>query len=250
MMKEKLQSALGTFGNVLYWIFRLLISILPVVMIGTPFWASFLIFLICAIIPYLSLPLWIWGFIAAIRGSQDVFAIIYYVATVIVFLPIAISIVLDIIHHIRNKIVKSNDECINIPTIIEPKRNKSNKKAIIVLSVTTVVFLLSTIALSVGFISKTYENNELSAKIYDMEATIEEKDDEISRLDRQALNQRGTISSLQGKLDFYDSYAVCVNDGDPYYHKPNCVYFDSSSFYIYNTATAETYGYTECPYCF
>lgn len=248
-MKEKLQSALGTFGNVLYWIFRLLISILPVVMIDAPFWASFLIFLICAIIPYLSLPLWIWGFIAAIRGSQDVFAIIYYVATVIVFLPSAISIVLDIIHHIRNKIVKSNDECINNPTIIEPKRNKSNKKAIIVLSITTVAFLLSTIALSVGFISKTYENNELSAKIYDMEATIEEKDDEISRLDTQALNQQGTINSIQNELDFYDSYVACVDD-DSYYHKPDCIYFDDSSFYIYNTEAAEARGYTECPYCF
>lgn len=130
------------------------------------------------------------------------------------------------------------------------KNKPKTNQIIIILSVTTAIFLVSTIALSIGLISVNSDYKKLSAKIYDMEATIEEKDDEISRLDRQALNQRGTISSLQRKLDFYDSYAVCVNDGDPYYHKPNCVYFDSSSFYIYNTATAETYGYTECPYCF
>lgn len=129
------------------------------------------------------------------------------------------------------------------------KKKRSVKKTVIVLSLTTVVFLVSTIALSIGLISINLNNNNLSTQISELEKSVEEKNNEISRLDRQALNQQGTINSIQNELDFYDSYVACVDD-DSYYHKPDCIYFDDSSFYIYNTEAAEARGYTECPYCF
>lgn len=131
------------------------------------------------------------------------------------------------------------------------KKNKSNfKTATIVLSITTAVFAISTLCLCFGLINQNTNEQEFAAQIETLEADIKQKDSTISRLNTQIANQRGTISSLENDLYFYDSYAVCVNDNSPYYHKPNCVYFDDSSFYIYNTETAEVRGYRECPYCF
>lgn len=92
-MKEKLQSVLGTFGIIIYWILRIFISILPLVMISTPFLVDFLILIVVNVFPPLSLPLWIWGLVKAIQGPQDIWAIIYYVACVVIFLPTFISII-------------------------------------------------------------------------------------------------------------------------------------------------------------
>jgi len=92
-MKEKLQSLLGGFGMVLYYGLMLLIAILPLVMIDVPFWADAIILIAVNVFPPLSLPLWIWGLVKAIQGPQDAWAIIYYVAAVVVFLPTFISII-------------------------------------------------------------------------------------------------------------------------------------------------------------
>lgn len=142
----------------------------------------------------------------------------------------------------------NNISDIKIP--MQKKINKSNKAIVVILSITTAFFGLSTIGLTAGLISIQSDNNHLSEEISDLEASIGVKDDEISRLDREAMNQHGTINSLQNKLNFYDAHVACVNDGDPYYHKPDCLYFDESSFYIYNTETAIVRGYKECPYCY
>lgn len=161
----------------------------------------------------------------------------------------------------NNKLSDEKTATDNAP-IIEQKLKKENsqkhdlikkrsaKKTVIVLSLTTVVFLVSTIALSIGLISINSDNNNLSTQISELEKSVEEKNNEISRLNTQALNQQGTINSIQNELDFYDSYVACVDDDDSYYHKPDCIYFNDSSFYIYNTEAAEARGYTECPYCF
>lgn len=92
-MKEKLQSLLGGFGVILYYGLMLLIAVLPLVMIDVPFWADFLILIVVNAFPPLSLALWIWGLVKAIQGPQDIWAIIYYITCVIVFLPTFISII-------------------------------------------------------------------------------------------------------------------------------------------------------------
>ena len=146
-----------------------------------------------------------------------------------------------------------NSSSNNISDITIPKQkkiHKSNKVIVVILSITTALFGLAAIGLTAGLISIQSDNKNLSAEISDLEASIGVKDDEISRLDREAMNQRGTINTLQNKLNFYDAHVVCVNDGDTYYHKPDCLYFDESSFYIYNIEAAIVRGYKECPYCY
>lgn len=149
-------------------------------------------------------------------------------------------------------------------TTVIPKNIKSDKKRIdkkdkkkprfktatIVLSITTAIFAIATVSLCVGLINQSSHEQEYITKIEKLESDIKLKDNSISRLNTQIINQSGTISSLENDLHFYNSYAVCVNDNSSYYHKPDCVYFDDSAFYIYNTETAEARGYRECPYCF
>lgn len=96
-MKEKLHSLLGGFGVILYYGLTLLIAVLPLVMIDVPFWADFLILIVVNVFPPLSLPLWIWGLIAAIKGSQDIFAIIYYILFAIFVLYCLINLLLSLL---------------------------------------------------------------------------------------------------------------------------------------------------------
>lgn len=90
-MKEKLLNALGTFGGILFYIITLAIAILPILVIDVKMWMIVIIILACYIFPPLSIPVWIWGLIVALKGPQDVLAIIYYIAFVIVFLPFIIT---------------------------------------------------------------------------------------------------------------------------------------------------------------
>lgn len=262
-MKEKLQSALGSFGGILYWILIILIGVLPLVMIGTPFWLDFIILAVCAFIPYLSLPLWIWGLVEAIKGPQDIFAIIYYIATVVIFLPTIISIFSGLFNAIKNRFGnhKAKKEsthtysisALDLNTDSSTNSTKSSKPkfkaATIVLSITTAIFMLSTVILSGSLFSISSEYNELNTKINSLEISIKQKDSRISQMNTQIANQKHSISDLEDNLYFYETYAACVNDGDAYYHKPDCMFFDDSYFYMYNTDAAEARGYDPCPYC-
>lgn len=172
-MKDKLQTALGTFGSILYWVLIIFITVLPVVMIGAPFWLSAIIFLICSFVPYLSLPLWIWGLVEAIKGPQDVFAIIYYIATVIIFLPTIISMFSSLINKTKETKLNKAESAEG-----EPKKKKSKsrlKTATIILSITTAMFAISTIGLSIGFANQ----------IENLENTIEKKETAIHLLSNE-----------------------------------------------------------------
>lgn len=95
-MKDKLTNALGAFGMVLYYLFSLLVTVLPFVMIGASFWLNFLFFTICQLFPPATVVFWIWGLVCAIKGVQDIWAIIYYVLFVIMFVPFFVSIIADL----------------------------------------------------------------------------------------------------------------------------------------------------------
>ncbi len=79
--KEKLVSAFGTFGFILYYIITVVISVLPIVMIGiNSFWFFIIAFTLLLIFPFpIEQILWVWGFIGAIQGEQDFWAILFYV---------------------------------------------------------------------------------------------------------------------------------------------------------------------------
>lgn len=100
-MKEKLLGIFGTFGIVLYYIATLLISVLPVVMIGGNFFIRLLLIIISTMIPATSAIFWIWGLICAIGGIQDAWAIIYYIVFVVVWIPYYINVLSNLISKLR-----------------------------------------------------------------------------------------------------------------------------------------------------
>ena len=95
-MKEKLIDALGSLGYVLYFLLAQFVYVLPMVMIGKPFFLNVIFFFIMQVFPPASAVFWVWGLICAIQGVQDVFAIIFYIAFGIIFLPFFVSTVLSV----------------------------------------------------------------------------------------------------------------------------------------------------------
>lgn len=95
-MKEKLMNALGSVGVILWYLLSLLIAVMPLVMIDASFGLNLLLLAIALFIPTTSGIFWIWGLVCAIRGPQDIIAVIYYVLFAIMFLPYFISTVLNL----------------------------------------------------------------------------------------------------------------------------------------------------------
>lgn len=95
-MKDKLIGALGSVGLILWHLLSLIIAVMPLVMIGASFWLNLLLLAVIQFIPATSGLFWVWGLVCAIRGPQDIIAIIYYVLFVIMFLPFFISSILSI----------------------------------------------------------------------------------------------------------------------------------------------------------
>lgn len=96
-LKEKLLTTLGFFGGILWFFVLGLICFLPLAMIGTSFWVNLLLFGIMYFIPSTSGIFWVWGLVCAIQGQQDIWAIIYYVLFVVLFLPYFISVIANLI---------------------------------------------------------------------------------------------------------------------------------------------------------
>ena len=95
-MKDKLMNALGTIGIILWYLFSILVAIIPFVMIGASFWLNLLFFGIVQLFPASSIIFWVWGLVCALKGQQDIWAIVYYILCVIGFLPFFLSTILDI----------------------------------------------------------------------------------------------------------------------------------------------------------
>ena len=89
-------NALGAVGIGLWYLVSLLVAVIPLVMIDAPFLLNLLLLAIVLFIPASSGVFWVWGLICAIRGPQDIIAIVYYVLFAIMFLPFFISTVLNL----------------------------------------------------------------------------------------------------------------------------------------------------------
>ena len=103
-MKEKLIYYLGTFGIILFYIIRFAVAALPFIFIDLNFLLMWVLIMVEFIMP-ISVPVfWVWGLINAINsGVQDVFAIIYFIASAVVFLPFIIDTIISILSMIKNK---------------------------------------------------------------------------------------------------------------------------------------------------
>lgn len=89
--KEKVLGSLSCFGVIMFFLIRLIVSVLPFIMIDGSFFVTFLLIGIQMFLPFTTAIFWIWGLVCAINGIQDVFAIVYYIVFVVVWIPFYIS---------------------------------------------------------------------------------------------------------------------------------------------------------------
>lgn len=139
MIKEKLLGALGTFGTILWYVFELFLFVLPLVMIHQGLLLRAIFFFCMVFIPGAPTVFWVWGLVCAIGGPQDVFAIIYYVATAIIFLPYLVSFVCDAITFFVNKRMAHNNDVKKV----KPRAGSPLKLAVAALSVLSAALAVS-----------------------------------------------------------------------------------------------------------
>lgn len=139
MIKEKLLGALGTFGAILWYVFELFLFVLPLVMIHQGLLLRAIFFFCMVFIPGAPTVFWVWGLVCAIGGPQDVFAIIYYVATAIIFLPYLVSFVCDAITFFVNKRMAHNNDV----NKVKPRAGSPLKLAVAALSVLSAALAVS-----------------------------------------------------------------------------------------------------------
>ena len=95
MLKEKLTSALGGIGTVLWMVISLLISVMPLVAIGGPWWLIVVLAFASFGLPLIDIPIWIWGLVCVIRENPtSTFAIIYYIVMALFFAFFIVDFVL------------------------------------------------------------------------------------------------------------------------------------------------------------
>lgn len=93
--KDKLVSALGAFGTVLWYLIALAIASLPFAILKLPFW-GILVFMLLISIPFVNIiagaGLYIWAFIEALGQKQDAVVIAFYVVFAILALYVVIAV--------------------------------------------------------------------------------------------------------------------------------------------------------------
>lgn len=86
-LKEVGLNTLGCIGIIGVFLLRILIAVLPFVMIGGGFLLTLLLTTIECIFPLTTVIFWVWGLVCAIQGVQDIWAIMFYIAFVVIWIP-------------------------------------------------------------------------------------------------------------------------------------------------------------------
>lgn len=82
-MKEKLSSALGSFGGILWYIISFLYSFAPLFILRFPFWVDLILIGVILFLPIIGeivrIALYVWAFVVAIGQPVDIVSIIFFV---------------------------------------------------------------------------------------------------------------------------------------------------------------------------
>lgn len=82
-IKEKLLSAFGAAGTVLWWVVSFLFVIIPIAATGLPIWARVIIFAVIMLTDVigtiLTITVYIWGTIAVLSSPLSFFTIIFFI---------------------------------------------------------------------------------------------------------------------------------------------------------------------------
>ena len=234
-MKEKLLSALGNLGLILYYVIRLSVSVLPLVMIDANFILTLLFCLIAAVVPLASPVFWIWGLVRAVTGTQDWMTIVYYICFGIIFLPF----ILDLLCSLIAKKPSAGEE----PQDHTPRKSLSKIRPLPI-----VVTLL---VVSVGWNIYQYTvNDSLRDNLNATASQLEIMQTRYSASSDLYTDMRNSYNRIADNYEFWEDHACVVPSGSSTYHIfPNCPRCDTSYFYIYNTEQAENLGYSICNLC-
>lgn len=86
-MKEKLTTALGTAGLVIWYVLSVLVTFAPLTILHFSFFIDLIIIMVTTTVPFIgnivSVVIWVWALLECINGPQDIFAIIYYILFVL-----------------------------------------------------------------------------------------------------------------------------------------------------------------------
>lgn len=93
---NKSKETFSTIGAIFFIISRFIVPILPFIMIGGNFFFMFAMIFICYMFPIVSPIFWIWGLVCAVKGVQDIFAILFYIAFVLIWIPFFIRVLLGL----------------------------------------------------------------------------------------------------------------------------------------------------------
>lgn len=94
--KEKVLGMLGGFGVICFYLLRILIAVLPFVMIGGNFFLTLLLITINYWVPLTSVVFLVWGLVCAIQGVQDIWAILFYIIFIAIWIPFFISTIISV----------------------------------------------------------------------------------------------------------------------------------------------------------
>ena len=89
-MKEKLMSALGKFGFVLFYVIMLLFIIAPLVILNLPFWVTVILIFIVFASSYIGgivcVGLYIWAIVHVFTHRFDIVSLVFLVIAALYFL--------------------------------------------------------------------------------------------------------------------------------------------------------------------
>lgn len=132
------------------------------------------------------------------------------------------------------------------------EQKKPRNKLLIPLIIVSVIAAVGICLSVIQFISASGKDaliKEQQSTIDSQKNTITAKETMYNSLEKKYNSLQSDYNEIEDVYDFFYDYGACVNSGSRYYHHPDCIRFDSSSFWIYNTDAAEDDGYRPCPYC-
>lgn len=94
-MKDKLIGLLGIAGIYLYYFFNLLLALMPILMLGVPWWGVLLLCLAQLVLPFPTIQqgiLYALSFSNVLERSVDFFTILYFISFAIFAFCILITI--------------------------------------------------------------------------------------------------------------------------------------------------------------
>lgn len=119
-------------------------------------------------------------------------------------------------------------------------------------SVTVIALALVIVTISTLYVLQYINTQELKGEISTKQSTVIRLENEIDDLEKELNNYKGyrvDYIIATNHLEFYEKYAVLVNENSNKYHKYGCDDFDESYFWIFNIDYAKQQGYYACSKC-